>query len=555
MDLTSRSLMMAAAVEEEEADSGSVQFVTSATQVMTTSSSSTTFTLSGIQANDVVFFSHVADSTNRSTLENNTSDLSSWTLFIPDTFLTDAGRIAATTSPGRSIFYKVATGTSESVNLTYIPTGDPGEYACVMFAVRGLNTTTPVVAPKMFLNSASGATLTTAARENPSYNTYNVVWHFHDDDEDAVLGQPTGYTQIAQIRSTTDNNDAGTIAISYAVATGNGSLPDRTFTTTQSDAAVLIDAYLVPSGEDGTPPTITGSSEVKAAAGGTAVATYSANETVTWSLEGADASLFSISSSGVVTYNSASTTGEYRISVVARDTSNLISRFSVIIYAYTVGTSGGGISLVTSTSGATSQTASTTFSLTGIQSGDVVFLVGCSDSANANDMNIHASLLTNGWTQETIQAYTSSLPYISVWYKAATGTSESVTFTPDADADERLAISMSAWRGVDNTNPVLDVSGLAINSTGATVTIPSFYVVSEGVALLIAGLDDDSTSVTTGPTGYTELVDVNAGAAGSSATLGIFYKNVVGNTDEAQTQVVFGSSDSHEGWTYILNPD
>lgn len=553
MDLTSRSLMMASAVEESF--STTVEFVTSATQVMSTTSSATTFTLSGIQANDVVFFSHVSDSGTRNTIETLTSDLSSWTLFIPDTFLTDAGEIAGTNAPGKSIYYKVATGTSESVNLTYIPNNDPGEYACVMFAFRGLNTTAPVVAPKMFLNSVSGTTLTAAARENPSYNTYNVVWHFHDDDHTAVLSQPTGYTEIEQIRSTTDTNDAGTIAISYAEATGNGSLADRTFTSTQSDPAVLIDAYLVPSGEDGTPPTITGSAEVTAAAGGTAVATYSANETVTWSLEGDDASLFSISSAGVVTYNSASTTGKYNIKVVATDTSNLISKLNVVVYAYTVGTSGGGISLVTSTSGATSQTASTTFSLTGIQSGDVVFLVGCSDSASASDMNFHASLITNGWTQETIQPYASSVPHLYVWYKVATGTSESVTFTLDANAAERVAISMSAWRGVDNTTPVLDFSGLATSFSGTTVTIPSFYIFSPGVALLIAGLDDDNTSVTTGPTGYTELADQSAGAGGSSATLGVFYKNVVGNTTEPQAQVVFGTSDSHEGWTYILNPD
>ncbi len=376
-----------------------------------------------------------------------------------------------------------------------------------------------------------------------------------DDEENAVLSQPTGYTQIEQIRSTTDANDAGTIAISYAEATGNGTLSDRVFTSSQSDAYQLIDAYLVPSGKDGTPPTITGSTTVTAAAGGTAVATYSANETVTWSLEGDNASLFSISSGGVVTYNSASATGKYNITVKAADTSNLISTLDVVVYAYTVGTSGGGISLVTSTSGATSQTASTTFSLTGIQSGDVVFLVGCSDSASATDMNNHASLTSNGWTQETIQAYTSLSPAISVFRKVASGTSESVTFTQDTSAGERLAISMSAWRGVDNTTPVLDFSGLQTSSTNTTVTIPSFYIYSPGVAFLIAGLDDDDSSVTTGPTGYTELVDQSAGPAGSSATLGIFYKNVVGNTTEASASVVFGSGDSREGWTYILNPD
>ena len=534
---------MAAAVEEADSGSDDV-FVASATQIMSTSSSATTFTLSGIQANDVVFFSHVSDATSSTALKNSTSDLSTWTEYYATTFIT---------SPGRSIFYKVATGTSISVNLNLIPGNDQSEYACVMFAVRGLNTSTPITSATIL--DSYGFSLIAEARENPTYDTYNVAWQFLDDDQNAVFSQPTGYTQIEQVASNTDNRDAGTIAVSYITATGNGSLPDRTFSSTLRDSYTLIDAYLVPSGEDGTQPTITGSSEVKAAAGGTAVATYSADETVTWSLEGADASLFSISSSGVVTYNSASTVGEYNITVVAADTSNLIRKLDVVVYAYVVGTSGGGISLVTSTSGATSTTADVTFSLTGIQSGDVVFLVGCSDGGNATSMNSHGSLVANGWTQENTQSYISSSPYITVWYKVATGTSESVTFTLDTSAAQRFAISMSAWRGVDNTNPILDFSGLAISGSGRIMTTPSFYIYSEGVALLIAGLDDDDTSVTTDPTGYTELADQSAGAAGSSATLGMFYKNVVGNTTEAQAQVMFGSSDSHEGWTYILNPD
>lgn len=552
MDLTSRSLLMASAVDE--ASSTTAAFVTSATQVMSTTSSSTTFTLSGIQANDVVFFSHVSDTASAFSLKVNSSALSSWTEFVDETLADSDGNSPFESSPGRSIFYKVATGTSISVNLTFIPFNTSFEYACVMFAFRGLNTSAPIVAPRLVFNN-NASSLTAAARDNPSYDTYNVAWQFLDDDQNAVLSQPAGYTEIEQIRSNTDSFQAGTIAISYAEATGSGTLSDRVFTSSTSDSYQLIDAYLVPSGKDGTPPTITGSATVAAAAGGTAVATYSVNETVTWSLEGDDASLFSISSGGVVTYNSASTTGEYFITVKATDTSNLTSTLDVVVRAYTVGTSGGGISLVTSTSGATSQTASTTFSLTGIQSGDVIFLVGCSDGASASDMNTHASLTTNGWTQETIQAYTNSGPHITVWYKVATGTSESVTFTQDSRNYERLAISMSAWRGVDNTNPVLDFSGLRTSSASTTVTIPSFYIYSPGVAFLIAGLDDDDTTVSTAPSGYTELVDQSAGTAPSSATLGIFYKNVVGNTTEAEASVVFGSSDSREGWTYILNPD
>lgn len=553
MDLTSRSLMMGSAVEPF---STTAELVTSGSQVMSTTSSSTTFTLTGIQANDVVFFSHVSDVVSSDFLLANTSDLSSWTEFVDNTLQTSAGVTPGEFAPGRSIFYKVATGTSMSVNLTYIPQADAYQYACSMVAFRGLNTSAPIVSPSLAYNS--GTSVSAESRGTPTYDTYNIAWHFHDDDEDAVLGQPAGYTEILQVRSTSvDINDAGTMAISYAPVAKNTLMSSRNFTSTQSDASQVIDAFLVPSGKDGVAPIITGSSFVTAPVGGTAVATYSVPETVTWSLEGPDASLFSISSSGVVTYNSTSTLGAKDITVKAVDTSNLVSRLDVEVYAYVTGTSGGGISLVTSTSGATSTTADTTFSLTGIQSGDVVVLVGASDSGSASDLDNRASLTANGWTRETLQSYGSSTPYLPVYYKVATGTSESVTITFVTSNAERFAVSMSAWRGVDNTQPFLDFSGLATTSSGTTVTIPSFYIYSEGVAFLIAGLDDDDSSVTTGPTGYTELVDQGAGGpiGGNSATLGIFYKNVVGNTTEAQAQVVFGLSDSHEGWTYILNPD
>ncbi len=174
MDLTSRSLLMASAVDE--AFSTTAAFVTSATQVMSTTSSATTFTLSGIQADDVVFFSHVADATTVTNLKNNTSDLSSWTEFVDGTLTDSNGNSPAAGAPGRSIFYKVATGTSTSVNLTYIPVGDNNEYACVMFAFRGLNTSVPIVAPRLVFGGTNS--LTAAARENPSYDTYNVAWQF-----------------------------------------------------------------------------------------------------------------------------------------------------------------------------------------------------------------------------------------------------------------------------------------------------------------------------------------------------------------------------------------
>lgn len=73
---------------------------------------------------------------------------------------------------------------------------------------------------------------------------------------------------------------------------------------------------------DSTPPEVSGTGSVSVTAPSTTVATYSANEAVSiWGLSGADASLFDISSSGVVTFKAASTAGTYSIIIEATDAS------------------------------------------------------------------------------------------------------------------------------------------------------------------------------------------------------------------------------------------
>jgi len=73
---------------------------------------------------------------------------------------------------------------------------------------------------------------------------------------------------------------------------------------------------------DTTAPVITGNNSVSVTTPSTAVATYTASESeITWGLSGADAELFDISSTGVITFKTASTTGTYVITVEATDAS------------------------------------------------------------------------------------------------------------------------------------------------------------------------------------------------------------------------------------------
>jgi hypothetical protein len=78
----------------------------------------------------------------------------------------------------------------------------------------------------------------------------------------------------------------------------------------------LDPAYVAVS--DTTAPVITGSAAVSVNAKATAVGNYTANETSTWSLSGANAALFNVAG-GVVTFKAAAVAGTYSVTVEATD--------------------------------------------------------------------------------------------------------------------------------------------------------------------------------------------------------------------------------------------
>jgi hypothetical protein len=69
---------------------------------------------------------------------------------------------------------------------------------------------------------------------------------------------------------------------------------------------------------DNTAPVITGTAAVSINAGVTAVGTYTANETSTWSLSGANAALFNVAG-GVVSFKTGAVAGTYSVTVEATD--------------------------------------------------------------------------------------------------------------------------------------------------------------------------------------------------------------------------------------------
>lgn len=95
---------------------------------------------------------------------------------------------------------------------------------------------------------------------------------------------------------------------------------------------VIVAGTATVASADTTAPTVTGSATVSVTAPATAVATYAANEVVgTWSLSGANAALFNVSASGVVSFKAASAAGTYSVNVEATDAAGNKGSLSVAV--------------------------------------------------------------------------------------------------------------------------------------------------------------------------------------------------------------------------------
>ena len=532
----------------------SVEYVAETTAVATQTNGITSITLTGIQSGDIVFFTWCADNNLETALE------SSWTTTEGSIWSAAPGSTGQNATPGMKIYWKEATGTSITVDTGYTPTSNNTQYSMSLIAFRGLNTTTPLSFIGFNSSSFSGTNLNLKGYTEglANFNTYLFAVVGLDDDANVTLTPPGTYTKINQVDSGNSGGTNATQSSAYSNYTASTSRSGEQYASSNSDGWNTFLWLLIPSGEE-TNPVISGSTDLSAAAGGTAVATYTADQTVTWSLEGTDASLFSISSGGVVTYNSASVLGRYRLTVVATSGNGLINKLDVVIDAYVSGgAAGGGITYVNSVSDEIIYASPTTLTLTGLQSGDVVFWFAAS-AGNNNAFTESGSW--SGWSNQLNPYILSTLyqPYMYYRWKVATGTSESVTLqvTSNNSNNQELASALFAFRGVDNTDPIL------VNDTPSfssfTSTVRSDEMLADTVRLIIGGLDDDGDVTTTPPSGYTEIVDINCDPSGGNnsggATLTVAYKDVNGNTTEPDVSFTFSRSDDRYGHGIQLRPD
>lgn len=539
----------------------SVEYVAETSFTKTTADTGTdTVTLSGLQANDVVFLFYVGKDKTASTFVTNTADMSGWTAVLDDNNLQYANEEAPDSygTPSRGVWYKVSTGSSVSIDLDDVPSNDKNHYSVQLVAFRGLETTGPASPSRLIYQSSAGTSISVPARNGPAFATINVVGHWVGDGSTQTWTQTeaTSYTDLGAIGMGT-GAEYSSMMVSYLEVSESADLGARAFTNSPSASSqVAFEFFLIAKGEDDSAPVITGSTSVVVTSPATSVTTYSADQSVTWSLSGTDASLFSISSGGALTFSSPSVDGIYQLTITATDPDNFTDDIDVTVTSTTTGTSGGGISLRSSTTAATHRSLSTTVSLTGLSAGDVVYLHLGSDAGSANAADTQASLASNGWTLDTDSGYTSSSPQLHVYWKVTSGGTESLTFSGSGSDATRFAVVMSAWIGVDNTTPTSGFSS-AVNASSNSVTVPSWLVPGPGVILYVGGLDDDGSGVSSGPSGYTEVgvgnVPSNLGNGG--ATIGVYYRNTSGNETTSAETLTFASSDGVGAFAYQLRAD
>ena len=205
--------------------------------------------------------------------------------------------------------------------------------------------------------------------------------------------------------------------------------------------------------------------------------------------------------------------------------------------------------------GTTSQT--TSISLSGIQSGDLLLLFGATDSGdmNTNDPSGWSDLTTNNTSG---QPDNDNNPDSTAYYKFATGTSESVFGLTDPNAGAIYV--MMAFRYVNSTTP-FNTTTQETNFSGSNLSLPSITTTSDGCMIVGVGfLDDDNVSSVTGPSGYTLGPYGNVGGAlgaGSTfASLMTAYKlqTSAGTESPGSFNLGFFGNDTYKTYTIALNP-
>ena len=218
------------------------------------------------------------------------------------------------------------------------------------------------------------------------------------------------------------------------------------------------------------------------------------------------------------------------------------------------GIGGTDISYVTGTSDSAN---SSSFTLSGLQAGDLVLYFSAEDAASVNTPTGENWVAIPGLGT---QPDNNGDPNSAVFYVFATGTS--VTASGLNTGDEEVHV-MIAFRNVNPINP-FDVNATENNPGSGLPNPPSITPVTDNSMIVAVGLQDDEAIANTisPPTGYTTAVNmdsqggVNDNSLGG-ATIMTAYKLLT--TAAAENPASFtsssgGSSDANKGISIALRP-
>lgn len=188
----------------------------------------------------------------------------------------------------------------------------------------------------------------------------------------------------------------------------------------------------------------------------------------------------------------------------------------------------------------------------GLAQGDVVIVaIACDNAINSLAGGIQTSM---GYTY--IHEPTVNNPGYQLAYKVM-GATPDTTVTMEQEVGRRQAYVIQAWRGVDVTEGPLDVAtpSVATGTTGDPDS-PSITPVTSGALVFTVGFqDDDDSTVTTVPSGYSNSASSNTGQSSTTvgATVVIASKSWTSGAENPAAWALSGS-DEWVGSTIALRP-
>jgi hypothetical protein len=186
------------------------------------------------------------------------------------------------------------------------------------------------------------------------------------------------------------------------------------------------------------------------------------------------------------------------------------------------------------------QQSGSSLTLSGIQSGDLVLFIGFADAASVPTPQTDSS---NWTTVPGITNNNTSQPYRAIWYRFATGSSITATFS----AGQQVGYAMLAYRFVDSSTP-FDVNATTTGAGSGLPNCPSITTVSDKSLIIAAGyLDDDNIQGSVGaPTGYT--LDVDFANTQSVSTLMVAHKLLLVAATEDPAIFTDSSGTGNDAW-------